>query len=145
MHPHPQFFQLLILRPPILRPFIPHLHYILKAHLNQHGLIVFRTITWPTEFDSSFEDQVGPFLDGAVLRKRGVVVFDGERDVFYFEPTAGIEIIEALFEAPRPVGYAADHHTHVDEVKFVLVLPGLLDVVDFELAIWWYESWLDGT
>ena len=48
----------------------------------------------------------------------------------------GRGLLEALFEAAWPVGDAPDHHAHVDEVEFVLVLPWLFDVIDFELAVW---------
>lgn len=46
-------------------------------------------------------------------------------------------LLVALLEAPWPVRDTADHHAHVDEIKFVLIFPWFFDVIDLELTVWW--------
>lgn len=78
-----QLLHFLVFRPPVLRPPILPLNHILKAGCLKLGFILFRAVGWSSEFRRSLDDEIGPFLDGAVFGKGVVVVEDGEADVFY--------------------------------------------------------------
>lgn len=109
---------------------------ILEAHLLHHLLPQVRAVDRFSKFAATLEDLLGP-----ALKRRGLV---GCAIIGHEAATLGLQLkvspwsqaVEGFLEQLLGIGDTPFKFACVDEVEWFLVDPIILEVVDFEDAVW---------
>lgn len=66
-----------------------------------------------------------------------IVRFEVPITTVKFKVATGLQVIKSLLEEFDLVGNSTFELSAMDKVEFILEYPIMLEVVDFELTVWW--------
>ena len=114
-----------------------------EAELEHPLLVLLRVGPWPAGARRPVHHIAVPLLQCCPAH----AVIDtpqGEVRILHLEVATGCEVREGLGEDGPGVFEARDEEPAVDEVEALCVVPLILNVFNFELAIGWHKGGLDG-
>lgn len=102
-------------------------------------------VHWLAKPDAQIRQSLTPVLCPRRQLHRVVVTVDPRIILLHLQPAARLEILKRLAIQLRPICRAAAKRSPVYEIEFaVSKFPGLLEIVDIELQVGRYVTWLDG-
>jgi hypothetical protein len=143
--PSPKILQLPVLRPPIHRPLICHLHHIhIPSPLHPLFTLTPDRKALPKDL-AHLHNRSAPEVEEVVWSHSVVVGYGLYRVLYDFNPPTRLRVFVGLCEEEVPVRYAAEEFANVHKIEMV-GREGPLEghVVNLKVAVRRHPFWLDG-